>query len=109
MYLPLEDLRSFGCTEDDLRAGVVTGKVRSLLAYQVDRAKRFYAKANATLPRRDERHLVAARIMGEIYRELLAKIERADYNVFETQVSVSRPRQALIAATTWLKVMLRLT
>src|SRR4029079_10071956 len=26
LYLPLEDLARYGCTEDDLRAGIVTGK-----------------------------------------------------------------------------------
>ena len=35
VYLPQEDLRRFGVTEDDLRAGRVTGPVRELLAHRV--------------------------------------------------------------------------
>ena len=105
VYIPVEDLQRFGCTEDDLRAGVVTDKVRRLLAFQVERARRFYRKAETALPRHDERRLVAARIMGAIYFELLRSIERTGYDVFRHRVRVGRPRQAVIAAFTWLKVM----
>jgi phytoene synthase len=105
LYIPIEDLQRFDCTEADLTAGVVTENVRRLLAFQVERARRFYRKADASLPRHDERRLVAARIMGAIYFELLRSIERAEYDVFRQRVRVGRPRQALIAARTWLKVM----
>ena len=108
LYIPTQDLERFRCSEDDLRTGVVTENVRRLLAFEVERARQFYRKADATLPRHDERRLVAARIMGAIYFELLRSIERSGYDVFRTRTRVSRPRQAMIAALTWLKVMLRL-
>ena len=108
LYIPAQDLQRFGCTEADLRAGVVTEKVRQLLAYEVERARTFYKKAEAALPRHDERRLIAARIMGAIYYALLRAIERAGYDVFRQHVRVSRPRQALIAGVTWLKVMVPL-
>ena len=88
VYIPTEDLRRFGCTEDDLRGGRLTENVRRLLAFQVERARRFYRKADAALPRHDERRLVAARIMGAIYFELLRAIERAGYDVFRGRVRV---------------------
>lgn len=105
LYIPTQDLQRFGCTEDDLKAGLVTENVRRLLAFQVERARQFYRKADAALPRHDERRLVSARIMGAIYFELLRAIERAGYDVFRQRVRVARPRQALIAGLTWLKVM----
>jgi len=105
IYIPTEDLVRFGCTEADLRAGVMTDDVRRLLAFQAERARHFYQKADAALPRRDERRLVAARIMGAIYLELLRTIEHSRFDVFQRRVRVSRPRQATIAALTWLKVM----
>ena len=108
LYIPEEDLKRFDCTEGDLRAGVMTENVRRLLAYQAERARLFYRKADAALPRQDERRLVAARIMGAIYLELLRTIERADYDVFGRRARVSRPRQAVIAGLTWLKVMVPL-
>jgi phytoene synthase len=107
IYIPTQDLERFGCTEEHLRAGVMTENLRQLLAFEVERARQFYRKADAALPRHDERRLVAARIMGAIYFELVRSIERAGYDVFSQRVRVGRPRQAAIAALTWLKVMVR--
>ena len=45
VYIPTEDLRRFGCTEDDLRAGSVTENVRRLLAFQVERARRVLSQS----------------------------------------------------------------
>ena len=50
LYLPLDDLARFGCTEDDLRAGRVTGPVRDLLAFEASRAKDFYRRAAELAP-----------------------------------------------------------
>jgi phytoene synthase len=105
VYIPLDDLRRFDVSEDDLRAGRATANVRALLAHQCDRAKEFYGKAAAALPKPDARGLVAAQIMAAIYRDLLKSIEHAKFDVFSRRRRVSRPRQAAIAAFTWLKVM----
>jgi phytoene synthase len=106
VYIPIEDLKRFGCTLQDLSAGVMTDNLRRLLSYQAERAKQFYRKADAALPRHDERRMVAARIMGAIYFEVLRTIERSAYDVFHRRIRISRPRQAMIAAVTWLKVMM---
>jgi len=98
VYLPGEDLLRFGVDEGQLRAGVVTPQVRALLAHQCARAREYYTRAAASLPRRDARSLVAAEIMGAIYFEILQRIERAGYDVFSSRIRVPRPRRALIAA-----------
>ena len=105
LYLPLEDLERFGCTEDDLRDGS-SDKVVALLHYECDRARSFYDKARSVVPVADRRGLVAAEIMGAIYSAILERIERRNYDVFSEVVRISRPRRAWIAATVWLKVQL---
>ncbi len=101
VYLPQEDLRRFGVSEDDLRAGRVTGPVRELLAYQCGRARSYYGLARQLLPSEDARSLVAAEIMRGIYYGVLQRIERADYDVFRDVIRVPRPRRAAIAAGIW--------
>ena len=108
VYLPQEDLARFGVTEDDLRAGVVTAAVRQLLEHQTGRARDFYRRARLALPRRDRRRLVAARIMGAIYYDLLQRIERGGYNVFGQTIRASRGRKAVLAASVWVRTMLGL-
>ncbi len=108
VYLPQEDLRRFGCTEDDLRAGQVTPSVRSLLAFQCRRARDYYARAADAVPPGDRRRLVAAEIMGGIYFGILERIEQADYDVFSTRIRVPRPARARIAARIWVRSLLGL-
>ena len=112
LYVPLEDLRRFGCTENDLRAeiehagaGVRSPAVKELLRFQGMRARQYYARAAAALPRSDARRLVAAKIMGSIYSGLLTRIERADYDVFSRVVRIPRPQRALLALATWSRTL----
>jgi len=108
VYIPQEDFVRFGCTEADLAAeiaqagrGVRSAAVRQLLAFQAGRARDYYARADAALPRADARRLVAARIMSAIYRGILTRIVRSDYDVFSRVIRVPRPQRALIAAAVW--------
>jgi phytoene synthase len=105
IYLPQADLQHFGCSEADLVAGHVSGPVRALLAHEAGRARAYYARAAGLLPAADARSLVAAEIMGGIYRDILRRIERANYDVFTTRIRVPRPRRALIAASIWARTM----
>ena len=113
LYIPLEDLRRHGCTETDLLAeadarghGVRSPLVVALLRQQAERARDYYGRAARALPRSDRKCLVAAEIMGAIYRALLRRIERNRYDVFSRVVRIPRPRRAVIAAATWARTVL---
>jgi 15-cis-phytoene synthase len=113
LYIPVEDLTRFGCTEQDIAAeaaaagsGIRNRAVRDLLAHQGARAREYYRRADAALPGADSRRLVAARIMGAIYRAILRRIELADYDVFSRVIRVPRPQRAAIAGATWARVVL---
>jgi 15-cis-phytoene synthase len=101
IYIPLEDLRAHSCSEDDLRAGVVSARVRDLLAAQCRRARDYYERAERELPAVDRRRMVAARIMAGIYHAILDRIEQSGYQVFGEKIRVPRPRRAVIAAGIW--------
>jgi 15-cis-phytoene synthase len=113
LYIPLEDLRAHGCSEQDLRDeaaaagnGVRSPAVKALLRHQGTRAREYYARAARVLPPQDVGKVVAAEIMAAIYRGLLDRIERRDYDVFSDVVRIPRPRRALIAAGTWIRTVL---
>jgi 15-cis-phytoene synthase len=107
IYIPQEDLRAFGCSEQDLRretessGGIRSAAVKALLKHQAQRARDYYGRAARALPAEDARSLVAAEIMGAIYQAILDRIEMLDYDVFSAVVRIPRPRRALIAASTW--------
>jgi phytoene/squalene synthetase len=108
MYLPLADLAACGCEEADIRReveqsgqGVRSAVVRAALVQHAGRAREFFARAVAVLPREDASRFVAAEIMHGIYFELLKRIEAADFDVFSQLVRVPRPAQARLALLTW--------
>ncbi len=105
VYVPQEDLRRFGCSEDDLRRGVVTPAMRSLLAFQAVRARKYFVQAAQALRRTNARRLVAAEIMGAVYLEILRRIERSGYDVLSRVIRVPRPTRAVIAIATWMKTI----
>jgi phytoene synthase len=105
VYLPQEDLRRFNCSEDALRAGVVTAPVRALLEFQIARARDYFQRAARALPRSDARRLVAAEIMGAIYQDMLRRIERSQYDVFTQIIRVPRPARAALALVTVVRTL----
>ena len=113
VYIPQDDLRAHGCTEADLArevseagSGVRSPRIKALLRRQAERARHYYCKAATELPGVDRQRLAAAEIMGAIYRGILSRIERADYDVFSRVVRIPRPQRAVIAAITWARTML---
>jgi phytoene synthase len=105
LYIPLDDLERFGCTEEALLTTPRSAPVRQLLAFQAARAREYYARASRNISREEARKLVAAEIMSGIYHAILDEIVRRDYDVFTEKVRVPRPRRALIALRIWLRVM----
>jgi 15-cis-phytoene synthase len=101
IYIPLEDLERFSYTEEDLRNQVYDDRFVSLMRYQAERARHYYAEANRYLALEDRKHFFAARIMERIYFNILRKIERKNYNVFGKKMRLNRLHQMAIAVNVW--------
>ena len=113
VYIPQTDLRQHECSEGDLaqeslpaHSGARSARVKAVLEQQAHRAREYYRRAAAGLPPEDAHRLVAAEIMSAIYRGILNRIERADYDVFSRRIRIPRPQRAVIAAATWARTML---
>jgi phytoene synthase len=101
VYVPQADLRRFGISNDDLRAGRYGPAFVALMAHQAQRARTCYADARAAFPSVDARSLVPAEIMGRIYHALLEEIEARQFRVFDERVTLSARRKAAIALRCW--------
>ncbi len=106
IYLPLEDLRRFGYSEQELLEEVYNDAFIELMQFEVQRARSYYHKARSMLRSDERRRLVAPQIMDRIYYRLLEKIELNNYNVFQKNIRVSMAHKALIALRLWLKAWL---
>ncbi len=103
IYLPLADLAAFDYTEADLMAGVVDGRWRALMAFQIDRARQFYAEAESGigLLSEDARWPVWSALA--LYRQILDVIEENGYDVFNQRAFVPSLRKLLTLPGTLLK------
>ncbi|MEK7715372.1 MAG: presqualene diphosphate synthase HpnD [candidate division NC10 bacterium] len=107
VYIPQEDLKKFGVTFDDLRAGRYIDQFVALMAHQAERARRFYRLAAEHFPAADARSLVAAEIMGRIYLALLEEIEARRFRVFDARITVPAAKKVAIALRCWARTALR--
>jgi len=106
IYLPLEDLQRYGVSEAELLAAVAdqgaprSPGLRSLLAFEAERARSHYAAAARALPDRDRHAMRAAEIMGAVYRAVLEEWARRGHPVAGPRIQLSKPRKLWIALRT---------
>lgn len=81
VYLPLDDLRRYGVSEDDIAAARLTPQFVALLEFEIERTEAYYRRARAGVAR-----LASGRwgvMCGlEIYRAILGDIRRHGYDVY---------------------------
>ena len=106
IYLPQEDLTRFGYSEEDLLAGRLNDAWRELMAFQLERARAWFARSEAGIRwlSADARWPVWTSL--RLYRGILDVIEQLDYDVFQNRAYVGRlgkmlelPRSFVIAQT----------
>jgi phytoene synthase len=101
IYLPLEDLRRFNCSEDDLLAGRYSPRVGALMAFECGRARAYYLRARGALAPEDRGSMVAAEAMRLIYERLLDRIESRRFDVFGEKVTLPQYEKVTLALTAW--------
>ncbi|MFH1740239.1 MAG: presqualene diphosphate synthase HpnD [bacterium] len=101
IYLPLEDLRRFDVTEEDILRKQFTPQVRELLKSQYDRALTYYGRAAQTGCEIAEPRLFPAQIMGTIYRRILDQIAKEDFSVFGRRITIPAWQKVAIALRAW--------
>jgi phytoene synthase len=99
IYLPLEDLRRFGVTEDEIMKGTQSPRFTELMKFQYERANDYYERARSSLPAEDRSHMISAELMGKIYHEILEKIARGGFDVLHQRIGLSKLRKLSILAS----------
>jgi phytoene synthase len=98
IYLPGEDLERFGVSAEDLVAGRLDDRFRSLMSFEAERAHQFYARAKELLPCLEPHGRPILKAMLQLYGGLLHEIERRKYEVFRQHIALPRWRKLWIAA-----------
>lgn len=104
VYLPQQDLRRFGYSENDLAEGVIDERFRALMDFEIARTRQLYADAwdGIRLLSRDGRLAIAA--AADLYRAILEKIVRNDYDVFHQRAHLSAVEKVARLPQLWWNV-----
>ena len=100
IYLPIEDLQRFNVPAKDLLEARYSEQFRALMAFQAERAEKFYDQAFAQLPAVDRKAQRPGLVMAAIYRTLLREIARDGFMVLDRRTSLTPLRKVWLAGTT---------
>lgn len=90
LYLPREELERFAVTEEDIEASRATDGFKALMAFQIQRARHYYALAERGIPMlTDDGSRLTVLAMSRVYGAILDEIEKLDLDVFQTRAFTS--------------------
>ena len=103
VYLPAEDLDRFGCTlkpagrPDPAADPAEEARLATLIEFEVNRARDWYATGMRLLPLLDGRSAACTGAMAGIYRKLLDRIAAEPAAVLHGRLSLSPREKAMVA------------
>lgn len=96
IYIPLEELNHFGYSESDLKNNVINDSFRSLMRFQIGRAKSYFREANPLIRCVHPDSRLTTLLIGSVYLQILRKIERVDYDVYHHNASLTRHEKVMV-------------
>jgi 15-cis-phytoene synthase len=98
IYLPLDEIESFGYSEAELRQHTRNDAFRRLMRFQIARTQEYFQKSEPGLALLNSRGRFAVKVAFDLYRKTLRRIETSDFDVFSRRPGVPAVERAWITA-----------
>ncbi len=99
IYFPSEDLDRFGVGRAELLEPRESSGFRELLRFEAERAKGWYLESAPLVSMVRPRNRAALWALIEIYRRLLEKIERSNFDVLNGRIGLSAAEKCMVIAS----------
>ena len=83
VYLPQEELSSFGVSEEDIATRNASAAWRALMTFEAERARAYLQDGLGLLRSLDSRSALCVSTFAGLYRATLDRIEERDFDVFD--------------------------
>ncbi|HEY8563063.1 MAG TPA: phytoene/squalene synthase family protein [Pyrinomonadaceae bacterium] len=103
IYLPQEDLRAFGVTEEQISANEFDENFARLMKFQIERARAFYEKGEKGIAYLEKDSRFTVLLASRIYAKIITQIEKQNYNVFTRRAHTSKMQKLLAIPRIWLQ------
>jgi phytoene synthase len=107
IYVPLEDLKRFGVTEQSLMKGEKDEKYVAMMKFQIERARKWYMEAEDSIPMLSKDCQLPIRASLDMYSAILNKIEQNDYDNFNKRAYTAKWEKLLILPFSFWRVSSR--
>ena len=97
VYLPQDDMRRFGVSDETIALGVATPEFRALLRYEVNYARALFERGLPLIGRVNRDLALDLDLFSRGGLEILRAIELCDYDVLSARPSISRRTKLALA------------
>ena len=105
IYLPMEDLHRFNVDEQKFLSGTMTPNTKNLLAFQVNRARSYYQKAEPGIQLLDRDSRLPVYLASRNYSRILDKVEENNYDVFSQRAYLNSTEKLRILPKIWFQMV----
>jgi len=98
IYLPLEDMRRHGVSEEDIAQRRATAYFLVLMKFQVERAREWFERGLPLAKKVDRELAVDLELFSRGGQEILNAIERQGFDVLHRRPAISKMRKLLLVA-----------
>jgi squalene synthase HpnC len=98
IYLPLEDLRRFGVSEDVIRDRENTSAFREMIKFEVERAREWFRQGLPLIANVKRELAIDIELFSRGGQEILNAIERQNYAVLGRRPAISKTRKLALVA-----------
>ena len=96
IYLPLEDLRRFGVTGEDIAQRRATPQFTAMMKFEVERARDWFARGLPLVKMVNRELAIDLELFSRGGQEILNAIERQDFNVLRARPEISKSRKLML-------------
>jgi squalene synthase HpnC len=96
IYLPLEDLRRFGITGDDIAQRRATPQFMAMMKFEVERAREWFARGLPLVKMVNRELAIDLELFSRGGQGILNAIERQGYDVLRARPQISKSRKLML-------------
>lgn len=96
-YLPQDDMKRFGVSDETIASGVATPEFRALLRYEVDYARSLFEKGLPLIGKVDRELALDLDLFSRGGLEILRAIEKQGYDVLRARPAISKGTKLALA------------
>ena len=106
IYLPLEELASFGVTREILERRTLTPEIIEALKFQIARVRKLQQEAAAGIELLDKTSRPCIRAASELYCGIVDEVEAIGYDIFNQRAKTSTLRRLRVAFAAYVQAVI---